>query len=104
MTDRSAAAVFTRRRALTAVAAFAGGAGGVSAGSRGGWGCVGGGVGGPRGGGAPLPPAEAATAAKPATRGRPQAGSAPQNVYSQTAPGKLNPRWARDTVRVYVPN
>jgi len=25
-------------------------------------------------------------------------------VYSQIAPGKMNPRWARDKARVYVPN
>jgi len=38
------------------------------------------------------------------TPDRSPAGPAPLNVYSQIAPGKMNPRWARDTVRVYVPN
>ena len=39
-----------------------------------------------------------------ATPDRSPADSAPPNVYSQIAPGKTNPRWARDRVRVYVPN
>jgi len=92
MTERSAAADLTRRRALTAFAAFAGGSGLLGA-------CT---PTAPRG--AAASPAKAATAAGPATPGRPQAGPAPLNVYSQITPGKLNPQWAHDTVRVYVPN
>src|SRR6185437_1417042 len=63
MTDRSAAADLTRRRALTAFAAFAGGSGLLGA-------CT---SAAPRRGAATSP----ATAAEPATRGRPQAGPAP---------------------------
>jgi len=91
-TDRSAAAVLTRRRALAALAALAGGSGLVDA-------CT-----------PPVSrraarsaPATRVTAAEQATPG-PPTSPAPLNVYSQIAPGKLNPRWARDTVRVYVPN
>src|SRR6185437_1040274 len=63
VTDRSAAAVLTRRRALTAFAAFAGGSGLLGA-------CT---PAAPQRGAATSP----ATAAEPATRGRPQAGPAP---------------------------
>ena len=34
----------------------------------------------------------------------PAAGPAPLNVYAGIAPGMINPRWAHDPVRVYVPN
>jgi len=49
-------------------------------------------------------PATATTVLETATPDRSPADSAPLNVYSQIAPGKTNPRWARDRVRVYVPN
>jgi len=49
-------------------------------------------------------PATATTVPETATPDRSPADSAPLNVYSQIAPGKTNPRWARDRVRVYVPN
>jgi len=49
-------------------------------------------------------PAAATTVPETASPARSPAGPAPLNVYSQIAPGTMNPRWARDTVRVYVPN
>jgi YVTN family beta-propeller protein len=49
-------------------------------------------------------PAAATTVLETASPDRSPAGPAPLNVYSQIAPGTMNPRWARDTVRVYVPN
>ena len=51
------------------------------------------------------PAAEAATPATPTTPATPaHPPPAPVNVYADIAPGKMNPRWARDKVRVYVPN
>jgi YVTN family beta-propeller protein len=49
-------------------------------------------------------PGAAATVLEPATPDPSPAGPAPLNVYSHIAPGELNPRWAQDKVRVYVPN
>ena len=90
---RSAASVLTRRRAITALAAFAGGSGLLG-------GCT---------SAAPRreprsAPAAATTMPETATPDQSAAAPAPLNVYSQIAPGKMNPRWARDKVRVYVPN
>jgi YVTN family beta-propeller protein len=103
MTGRPAAAVLTRRRALTTLAALAGGSGLLD-------GCT----------SAASRPDAAASASRAATDtgaapavvvatptpapARPTPATAPVNVYAGIAPGKMNPRWARDKVRVYVPN
>jgi YVTN family beta-propeller protein len=94
-TYRSASAALTRRRALTALAALAGGSG-LNA-------CT------------PAAPKRvtlarttpATSAAAVAEAAEPTASAsppAPLNVYSYIAPGKMNPQWARDEARVYVPN
>ena len=100
MRGQPAAAVLTRRRALTALAAAAGGSGLLSActstTSR---------------QAAATPPAKgtraapAVEAATPTPHPTPSTqATAPVNVYADIAPGKMNPGWARDKVRVYVPN
>ena len=64
--------------------------------------------------------ASACTSAAPAARPRTQAGASaaqtrtgtasarpappPLNVYAHIAPGMMNPKWAADPLRVYVPN
>lgn len=97
-TDRPAAAALTRRRALTALAAAAGGSGLLSActsatSSR-------------TAAPAPAKSTGAAPAVEAATPTRPPTAPAQAtlNVYADIAPGKMNPRWAPDKVRVYVPN
>ncbi len=97
MTDRAEAAVLTRRRALAALAAVAGGSGLLSActstASR---------------RAVVTSPAKAAPAVEAAAPTRPPPAPAPRpaplNVYADIAPGKMNPKWAHDKVRVYVPN
>ena len=42
--------------------------------------------------------------ASPPAASAPTASAQPVNVYANIAPGLVNPAWAHDPVRVYVPN
>jgi YVTN family beta-propeller protein len=53
---------------------------------------------------APITPTRASPTAVPPAVASPTARAAPLNVYANIAPGMINPRWAHDPVRVYVPN
>ncbi|MBO0802995.1 MAG: hypothetical protein J2P25_07970 [Nocardiopsaceae bacterium] len=91
-TGEPAAATVTRRRAMTAFATLtcASGSGlltACSVASR------------PRPRTAPPAPAPS----RPASSARPAEAAEP-NVYAHIAPGMTNPEWARDPLRVYVPN
>ena len=57
-------------------------------------------------GAAPAAPTVPVSASPHATSPRPSPGSRPSplNVYAHIAPGMMNPKWAHDPYRVYVPN
>jgi YVTN family beta-propeller protein len=84
-------AIVTRRRAMTALATLTCGPGLLAA-------CT------------PARPRPAATITRtrtsvpPPTTGPPGASTAALNVYADIAPGRMQPAWAHDPVRVYVPN
>jgi YVTN family beta-propeller protein len=88
----------TRRRALTAFATFTGGSGLLTA-------CT---AARPRPAATITRTPAGAPAASPAPvtppAGAPAASTQPVDVYANIAPGMVNPAWAHDPVRVYVPN
>jgi YVTN family beta-propeller protein len=88
----------TRRRALTAFAIFTGGSGLLTA-------CT---AARPRPAATITRTPAGAPAASPAPATPPASASTasaqPVNVYANIAPGMVNPEWAHDPVRVYVPN
>jgi YVTN family beta-propeller protein len=51
-----------------------------------------------------VPRERASMPAAPQGLASPAAGATPLNVYANIAPGMINPKWAHDPVRVYVPN
>src|SRR6266516_2138856 len=91
--------ILTRRRTLTALATLAGGPGLLTA-------CT---SARPRPAAtitaAPASAPAASQAPVPSTASpSPAASALPVNVYANIAPGLVNPAWAHDPVRVYVPN